>query len=77
MIKQLSPQIPLDTPKGKALAYFLIDMGVDYDLQWVCFIDETRECWTFKNKEIRARENITMGFGKTTEIKIGNLPEYV
>jgi len=37
MIVQLNPPIPLETPKGKALAQALIDYGVEHDLVWVCF----------------------------------------
>lgn len=58
---QLSPPIPIDTPKGKGLAHVLIDYGIEFDLMWVCFIDETRECWTFGNREVRARPNETTG----------------
>lgn len=61
MIQQLSPPIPVITPKGKALAHFIIDYGCEYDLQWICFHDLTGECWTWKNPEIRAQKNITQG----------------
>jgi len=49
------------TPRGPALAYFLIDYGLDYDLMFVCFLDSNGECWTFKGPEIRAVENLTWG----------------
>jgi hypothetical protein len=58
---RLDPPIPLDTPKGRALAYFVIDLGPDHDLQWVTFIRETGECWTFRNPLIRQCANLTMG----------------
>ncbi len=58
---RLDPPLPLDTPKGKALAHILIDYGVEYDLLWVCFQDETRECWTWSNKEIKIQSNISLG----------------
>lgn len=61
MILQLSPCIPVVTPKGKALAHFLIDDGAESDLKWVCFIDSTGECWTFSNRNVRAQKNITQG----------------
>jgi transcription elongation factor len=61
MILQLNPGIPLKTPKGDALAHFVIDYGIEHDLEWVCFIDETGECWTIKNRDIRAQKNITWG----------------
>ena len=61
MIIRIDPALPIVTPKGKALAHFLIDYGIDHDLIWVCFQNDTGECWSWKNKEIRATENITMG----------------
>lgn len=61
MIVQLNPALPLLTPLGKALAHFVIDYGIESDLYFVCFIDDTGECWTFSNKDIRADKNITYG----------------
>jgi hypothetical protein len=58
---QLNPPIPLVTPKGKAMAQFLIDYGLEFDLLWVCFQDDTGECWTWSNPDIRIGRNITMG----------------
>jgi hypothetical protein len=61
MMMQLAPPIPLDTPKGKGFAHFMIDYSQEHDLHWVVFIDETGECWTFANRDIRAQKNITLG----------------
>lgn len=61
MIIQLSPPLPLNTPKGEGIAHVLIDNGIEHDLQWVVFINATGECWTFLNRHIRAVKNITMG----------------
>ena len=61
MILQLNPALPLDTPKGKALCHFMIDYGEEADLLWVCFQDDTGECWTWSNKDIRAQQNVSMG----------------
>ena len=61
MMLRLGPPLPLETPKGKALAHLLIDYGVEYDLLWVCFQDETRECWTWSNKEVKIQSNISLG----------------
>lgn len=60
MIKRIDPPLWLRTPRGDALAYFLIDYGIDHDLQWVCFQHDTGECWTYDNSEIRLIENQTM-----------------
>lgn len=58
---RLEPPIPLDTPKGPADAYFVIDRTQDHDIEWVCFVKNTGECWTFRNPFVRLRENFTMG----------------
>jgi len=58
---RIDPPLPLDTPKGKAMAHFLIDYGVEYHLCWVCFQNETGECWTWSNKDVRLEANPTMG----------------
>lgn len=63
MILQLSPTIPLDTPKRPGFAHVLIDMSQEHDLLWVVFIDDTRECWTFRNSEVRLQKNYTMQKG--------------
>lgn len=51
----------LSTPKGQALAHIVIDRGIDHDVEWVCFIQATGECWTFLNSDVRAVDNITLG----------------
>lgn len=61
MILQLNPSIPVVTPKGPAEALILIDYSPEHDLLWVTFLDETGECWTFPNHEIRAFENYSIG----------------
>jgi hypothetical protein len=58
---QLNPGIPLLTPKGEGYAWFLLDYSEEHDLMWVVAINETGEIWTFKNYEVRAVKNITMG----------------
>lgn len=70
MIIQLNSYVPLITPKGKAMAHFLINPGMEYHLQWVCFIDETGECWTFQNPDIRLQNNITMN--RISDIDVGS-----
>jgi hypothetical protein len=67
-IVRLDPPIPIKTPKGDAQCHFLIDYGFEHDLCWVCFQDDTGECWTWSNKDVRAHINITAGRNKTTSI---------
>jgi len=61
MILQLNPPLPLITPKGKALAHIMIDYGIEHDLLWVCFQEDSSECWTWPNKDIKIQKNITIG----------------
>jgi hypothetical protein len=57
---QLNPPLPVTTPRGDALAHVLIDYGAEHDLLWVTFQDNG-QCWTWRNSEIRAVKNVTMG----------------
>jgi hypothetical protein len=66
---QLNPPLPVTTPKGDGLAHFLIDHGPEHNLYWVVFQNDTGECWTWANPQIRAQKNITEGRIKITEIK--------
>lgn len=70
MILQLNPPLPMVTPKGKGLAHFLIDYGPEHHLMWVCFLDDSGECWTFENPQVRIQWNITLGrVSKNTDAK--------
>jgi hypothetical protein len=60
LIHQLTPTIPLITPKGKGFAHLVIDYSQEHDLMWVVFLDDSGECWTFGNKDIRIVENATL-----------------
>ena len=57
---QLNPPLPVVTPKGPGIAHALVDYGPEHDLIWVVF-QENGECWSWRNQEIRADENITFG----------------
>lgn len=61
MIIQLATAIPLETPRGKGYAHFVIDYGIEENLMWVVFLDASGECWTFKNPDIRIQNNQTIG----------------
>jgi hypothetical protein len=58
---RLDPPIPVVTPKGKAWAHVLIDYSQEHHLIWVCFQDDTGECWSWQNKDIRIQPNPTLG----------------
>lgn len=61
MITQLTPPLPLETPKGSGLAHFVIDYGPEADLVWVVFMDKDGASWSVPNPEVRMSFNWTMG----------------
>jgi hypothetical protein len=70
---RLEPPIELDTPRGRAEAYFVIDYSTDGALVWVCFQKDTGECWSYKNPLIRMPYNETMQRGRPT---MPGIPKY-
>ena len=56
---QLDPLIPLETPRGKAMAHFVIDYGAEHFMEFVCFVDETGECRIYRNDQVRLQRNET------------------
>lgn len=68
-IVRINPPIPLNTPKGTAYAHFLIDNGIEDNLHWVCFQDDTGECWTWDNASVRATKNVTLNRTKISAFK--------
>lgn len=68
---RLDPPLPLMTPRGDAMAHFVIRDGAEHHLRWVVFIIETGECWTFLNPDVRLWTNITEGRAKVTPFKHG------
>jgi hypothetical protein len=61
---RLDPPIPVITPKGRAWAHVLIDYSQEHHLVWVCFQDDTGECWSWQNRDIRIQPNPTLGRDK-------------
>lgn len=68
---QLSPTIPVLTPKGSGWAFFLIDRSQEHDLEWVVFLDNGGYCWTFKNSDIKIQKNYTLHRDKIADFGIG------
>lgn len=58
---QCCPPVPLDTPRGRAWAYFVRDRSQDHDFEWVCFQRDTGEQWTYRSRDVRLMVNETMG----------------
>ena len=59
-IHELQQVLWLDTPKGLALAKFMVDRGIDSDLEWVTIINETGEIWSFDNSDVKVCKNLTL-----------------
>jgi hypothetical protein len=72
MLVQLSPPLPMDTPKGRGLAHFVIDYGPEAHLFWVVFMDADGACWTVPNPEIRLSPNWTMGRRRASDRAAGS-----
>jgi hypothetical protein len=60
-VLQLHTPIPVETPLGDAFAHLVFDYGQEHYIHFVCFLNETGECWIFDNREIRLQPNLTMG----------------
>lgn len=75
-IKRLDPVIWVETPMGDADAEFLIEIGDEHHLQWICWIHETGECWTFPNHEVRKATNVTMGRDKISPFSQKTIDRY-
>lgn len=58
MILQLNPPIPLQTPHGPGYANFLVDRGMEFDNEWIVFL-QNGEIWSFLNRDVRLENNIT------------------
>lgn len=73
MITRIEPPIPVNTPKGKAMAIAWIDYGMENDLIWMCVQDETGEYWQWENAHVRARTNLTLGRSTISGIEHGRV----
>jgi hypothetical protein len=60
MILQLNPPLWFDTPKGRALAHFVIDTSMEHEMEFVCF-HQNGEVWSWSQRDVRAAPNITLG----------------
>ena len=43
------------------LSHITFDRSQEHDLEWVCFIRDNGECWTFRNPDVRLAPNATLG----------------
>lgn len=69
-VTRIDPPLWFNTPKGEALAHFMI-AETEMDIVWVCFQQgstasgnaacEAGECWSWSNQDVRAMSNQTIG----------------
>lgn len=50
----------MHTSRGHGYANFLVDRGMDFDNEWVVFLDNG-EVWSFLNRDVQVESNITYG----------------
>jgi hypothetical protein len=39
----------------------MLDCGPDYDLMWMTFDNQTGECWSWRNSDIKGVQNLALG----------------
>lgn len=59
---QLDPPLPLVKTDGhQVLALVLLDYGPEWPSYLLCADEVTRELWWLDQKELRLRDNVTLG----------------
>jgi hypothetical protein len=66
MMLQLNPPVPMLTPKGKGYANFLVDRGMEFDNEWIVFLDNG-QIWSFLNDCVKIPSNFTYNRKKEEE----------
>ena len=49
---RLEPPIEMDTPRGRALAFFRTDPSSTQSIRWGCCIKATGEWWEYENEHV-------------------------
>jgi hypothetical protein len=60
MILQLNPPLWFDTPKGPALAHFVVDTSMEHEMEFVC-VHQNGEAWSWSQRDVLAASNMTIG----------------
>ncbi len=72
VMMQLNPPLPVDTPKGAGYAHLVIDYSQEHYVLFVCFLNETGECWVYPNRDVRIQANLTMGVRPNPPVAAGS-----
>lgn len=57
---RVKPALWFHTPMGDARAHWMI-VEEEQDILWICFMQDSGECRTFSNQNIRLMSNDTIG----------------
>lgn len=63
VIHEIQQLLWLSTPKGEAIAKFLVDRGIDSDNEWICACKDGSIC-SFMNYDVRVLHNTTLWGGQ-------------
>lgn len=58
---ELDKPFYVTTPKGTALCWAVIDYGPEMDLLFVCWQEDTGDCWSWPSYDIKVYKNISLG----------------
>jgi hypothetical protein len=64
ILHELKTPLWLATPKGDALARFVLVQGLDHDIVWIVEAESNGAFWLWRNPEVRGQRNFTQGFGR-------------
>jgi hypothetical protein len=51
--KRVEPPIEVDTDRGRALIFWMLDYTMNLNIVWGCIIKSTGEIWWYENHKIR------------------------
>lgn len=80
MIHELKQPWSVNSPKGKATVYLVMDYGFETDTLFMCVLKETSEFFWFRSFECQMEDNCSIGRGDWNNIadaekkKSANLP---
>lgn len=64
VIYESTQSLEVQTPKGLGRVWLITDYGAQTEKLFLVIMNETGELWEFRNKDIKATSNLTMGRGK-------------
>ena len=62
-IYEPNQELEVDTPKGRGRIYLVTEYGLEIEKIFTVIINSTGQIWEFRNQDIRATQNKTVGRG--------------